>query len=205
MKRPVSVISPMYSASAIAGVGLHAEPVHQVPHDLRRAGRVGHDVVERAEARVVVVVVDVQQVRAVAQHARGVAVDVAAVEEHDGALGDVGGRLADQALEREEAVLARQRQVGGRDEHRGVLAERASAGPASRRASRARRRRGSRARRARSARPRAGARAPARACPGPAGLVAFAHGLSISLDQLLDAHARGRWCRRRRTRASACA
>ncbi len=90
---------------------LHAEAVHQVPDDLGRARRVGDDVVERAEARVVVVVVDVEQVRAVAQDARGVAVDVAAVEEHDGALRDVGGRLADQAVEREEAVLARQRQV----------------------------------------------------------------------------------------------
>jgi D-alanyl-D-alanine dipeptidase len=111
MKRPVSVIRPMYSASATAGVGRDAEPVHQIPDDLGRAGGVGDDVVERAEAGVVVVVVDVQQVRAVAQHARGVAVDVAAVEEHDGALGDVGGRLLDQAVEGEEAVLARQRQV----------------------------------------------------------------------------------------------
>ena len=74
---------------------------------------------------VVVVVVDVEQVRAVAQHARRVAVDVAAVQEHDRPLGDVRGRLGDQALEREQAVLARQRQVARRDEHLRVLAERA--------------------------------------------------------------------------------
>ena len=114
MKRPVSVISPMYSASAIAGVGRDVEPVHQVPDDLGRAGGVRDDVVERPEAGVVVVMVDVQQVRAVAKHAGRVAVDVAAVEEHHGALGDVRGRLVDQPVEREQAVLARQRQVVGR-------------------------------------------------------------------------------------------
>ncbi len=104
--------------------GAHVEPVHQVPHDLRRARGVGHDVVERAEARVVVVMVDVQQVRAVAQHACGVAVDVAAVEEHHRALRDVRRRQPDEAVEREEAVLARQRQIVRRDEHRRVLAQR---------------------------------------------------------------------------------
>ena len=46
--------------------GCHAELAHEVPHDFRGARGAGIDVVERAEARVVVVVVEVQQVRAVA-------------------------------------------------------------------------------------------------------------------------------------------
>ena len=37
MKRPVSVIRPTYSASAISGVGEKARLVHQLPHDLGRA------------------------------------------------------------------------------------------------------------------------------------------------------------------------
>jgi hypothetical protein len=82
-------------------------------------------VVERAEAGVVVVVIHVQQMRAVAQHAGGVAVDVAAVEEHNGPLRDVGGRLLDQPVEAELAVLLRERQIVRRDEHGGVLAQRA--------------------------------------------------------------------------------
>jgi hypothetical protein len=107
----------MYSASATLGVGLMAS------HDLGGARRVGHDQVERAEQRVVVVVIDVQQVGAVAQHARGVAVDVAAVQEYDRPLGDVLRRRLDEPVQREEAILARQRQVVGGDEHHRVLAQ----------------------------------------------------------------------------------
>ena len=107
------------------GRGRDAERVHEVPHDLggRRGGR--DDVVERAEVGVVVVVVDVQQARAAAKHARGVAVDVAAVEEHDGALGDVGGRRLNRAAQVEHAVLGRQRQVVAGDEDVGLLPNRA--------------------------------------------------------------------------------
>ncbi len=115
----------MYSACATSARRRQPEAVHQIPDDLGRARGAGDDVVERAEHRVVVVVIDVQQARAVAQHARGVAVDVAAVEEHDGALGDVRGRLLDEAVEREQAVLERQRQIVRGDEHLAVLAERA--------------------------------------------------------------------------------
>src|SRR5262249_39078665 len=55
----------------------------------------------------------------------GVAVDVAAVEEHDRALGEGGGRRADEPLEVGEAGLVRQRGLVRRDEHDPVLAERA--------------------------------------------------------------------------------
>jgi hypothetical protein len=71
-----------------------------------------------------VVVVEVQKMAAVAQDARGVAVDVAAVQEHHGAVGDVRRRRLDQAVEREDAVLDRQRQIMRRDEHLRILPER---------------------------------------------------------------------------------
>ena len=68
-------------------------------------------------------VVDVDQVRAVAQDPCRVAVDVAAVKEHDRALRDVRGRRLDQALQAEDAVLERQRQIIRRDENLRVLAQ----------------------------------------------------------------------------------
>jgi hypothetical protein len=126
--------------------GLDAEAAHQVPDDLGRARRLGHHVVDRAEARVVVVVVDVddpQRVLGLVEDRR-VAVDVAAVEEDDEAVGEVVGDDRDEALEAEEAVLVGQRELVVADEHQRVLAERGRAPRASRRASRARRRRGSR-------------------------------------------------------------
>jgi hypothetical protein len=51
------------------------------------------------------------------------AVDVAAVEEDDRALGHVVGRGARQPLERPATVLPRQRELVRRHEHQRVLAE----------------------------------------------------------------------------------
>ena len=68
-------------------------------------------------------VVEVDQVGPVAQHARRAAVDVAAVEEDHGALRDVLGRGLDQVGKRQPAVLARHGQVLGGDEHRHLLAQ----------------------------------------------------------------------------------
>ena len=50
-------------------------------------------------------------------------VDVAAVEEDDGAVGHVGRRLVEDLLQRQEAVLDRQRELLRREEHHRVLAE----------------------------------------------------------------------------------
>jgi hypothetical protein len=117
MKRPVSVINPMYSASAIVSV-------HQVPDDLRRARRLGYDQVHRPEAGVVVVMVEVEDVRAWApQRLGGIAVEVAAVEEHDRPLLDVDRRAANNIGQRQEPILGRQRELSSVDEHHAVLAE----------------------------------------------------------------------------------
>src|SRR4051812_4970767 len=103
-----------------------AQRRHEVPHDLGRARRVLDDVVDRAEARVVVVMVDVEDVGVVAlERLDRVAVDVAAVEEDDRALVEVVGRPALQPVEVEEAVLVGQRELVGGHEHDRVLAERA--------------------------------------------------------------------------------
>ena len=51
------------------------------------------------------------------------AVDVAAVEEDHGAVGHVGRRLVEDLLQRQEAVLDRQRELLRRHEHHRVLAE----------------------------------------------------------------------------------
>jgi hypothetical protein len=114
----------------VQGVGdvrrrLDAEAAHEVPDDLRRARRLGDDVVDdRGEPRVVVVVVDVDRAhRARAQRGRRVAVDVAAVEEDDQAVLDVGRQRGDEAGEVEAAVLVGQRELVGRDEHHRVLAD----------------------------------------------------------------------------------
>ena len=70
-----------------------AEAVHQVPDDLGRARRLGPDEVDRAEPGVVVVVVDVEDVGArPLERLRRVALEVAAVEEHERALVEVVGR-----------------------------------------------------------------------------------------------------------------
>ena len=84
----------------------------------------GVDQVDVAEAGVVVVVVDVDdEVAAVGEEVDRHAVDVAAVEEDHGAVGHVGRRLVEDLLERQEAVLDRQRELLRRHEHHRVLAE----------------------------------------------------------------------------------
>jgi hypothetical protein len=103
----------------------HAQARHQVPDHLGGAGRLRHDVVDRAEQRVVVVVVDVEDVRALALERVGrVAVDVAAVEEHDRALREIGRRLGDEVLDLQERVLVGQRELVGGHVGDRVLAER---------------------------------------------------------------------------------
>jgi hypothetical protein len=103
-----------------------AEPVHQVPQDLGRARGVRHHVVDRAEAGVVMVVVDVEDVAVVAlEHLRRRAVDVAAVQEDDRALAEVGGRLVHEPRKLDEAVLVGQRELVHGHEAQRVLAERA--------------------------------------------------------------------------------
>ena len=104
--------------------GLHPEPLHEVPHDLGRARRLGQHVVDGAEPGVVVVVVDVDDVRASATEGhRGIALEVAAVEEHDRASGEVLGRRLHQPREREEAVLVGHRELARVDEHQAVAAQ----------------------------------------------------------------------------------
>jgi hypothetical protein len=101
-----------------------AELAGDLEHDL--GGRGGLDVheVHRPEAGVVVVMVDVQDlVGAVLQEVHGHAVDVAAVQEDDDSVGQIGGRLVEDLLERQEAILDRQRELLGGQEHHGVLAE----------------------------------------------------------------------------------
>ena len=96
----------------------------EVVDDLRRAGGADLDQVEVAEAGVVVVVVDVDdRVAALGEEIDRHAVDVAAVEEDDGAVGHVGRRLVEDLLQRQEAVLDRQRELLGAEEHHRVLAE----------------------------------------------------------------------------------
>jgi hypothetical protein len=104
---------------------LHVEPLHQVPHHLGGAGRVRVDVVERPEARVVVMVVDVEDAATFALERGGRrAVDVPAVQEHHHALGQVVRRLGDKAVEVDEAVLVGQWELVGGQERHGVLAQR---------------------------------------------------------------------------------
>ena len=104
---------------------IDVEPAHQIPDDLGRAGGLPDDVVDRSEARVVVVVIDVHERLGVAQRGQRVAVEVAAVEEDRRAALEVLRRLGGQSVEREEAVLGRQRELLGRDHHHRVLAQRA--------------------------------------------------------------------------------
>ncbi len=103
----------------------HLQQPRQVEDDLGRAGGLDLDQVEVAEAGVVVVVVDVDhEVAAGAEELDRHAVDVAAVEEDDGPVGHVRRRLVEDLLERQEAVLDRQRELLRGEEHHRVLAER---------------------------------------------------------------------------------
>jgi hypothetical protein len=72
-----------------------------------------------------VVVVDVEDPRRLLELGRGVAVDVAAVEEDDRAVLDVLGHGRDELRQLEEAVLVGQRELLGREERDRVLAHRA--------------------------------------------------------------------------------
>jgi hypothetical protein len=104
---------------------LDAELLHQVPDHLRRARRVAVDPVDGAEARVVVVVVDVEDpVVLVLELVGAGAVDVAAVQEHQHALAEVRRRLGDEPLQAQEAVLVGQRELVGGHERERVLADR---------------------------------------------------------------------------------
>ena len=142
---------------------LGPQQLRQVVDDLGRAGGVDVDQVDVAEAGVVVVVVDVDHVVvAVGEEVDRHPVDVAAVEEDDGAVGHVGRRLVEDLLERQEAVLDRQRELLRGQEHHRVLAELGQQLVHARAASRARRRRGPRGRSAGSGRGRAARRRPAR-------------------------------------------
>ncbi len=116
MKQPVSVISPDVQRVGDRRRQLDAERVHQIPDDLGGAGGLGVDVVDCAEAGVVVVVVDVEDVGARALQGLGrVALEVAAVQEHDRALLEVVGRLGHEpGRAAKEAVLMGQRQVAQR-------------------------------------------------------------------------------------------
>ena len=80
--------------------------------------------VDRAEARVVVVVIDVDQHLDVAQRRKGVAIEVAAVEEDHRAAREVLGGGGAEAIEAEEPVLVWQRKLVGSDQDHRVLAAR---------------------------------------------------------------------------------
>ena len=104
---------------------LDVELREEVAQDLARRGGVADDEVEIAEARVVVVVVDVDRQRRLLEQrrVRRHALLVGAVERDQHPLAGVLRRLAPEALERHEAVLARKRRVAV-EVHLAVLAER---------------------------------------------------------------------------------
>ena len=95
MNRPVSVTRPTYSAFAISGV-ISASSSLAIRHTISAVDDADRaDEVHGAEARVVVMVVDVEDVQAVGlEEVDRHAVDVAAVEEDDRALRDVLRRRA---------------------------------------------------------------------------------------------------------------
>ncbi len=104
---------------------LHAELAQQVADDLPGRRRVRDDEVDRAEARVVVVVVDVDDERRAVQHL-GIGPEpalVRAVEREQDARRRIVGQRPAQVVERHPRVLARQRRLAGQVHDR-VLAER---------------------------------------------------------------------------------
>ena len=101
-----------------------AERPGELVDDLRGGGGGDVDQVDVAEAGVVVVVVDVDdELPPSREEVERHAVDVAAVEEDDGAVRHVGGRLVEDLLEGKEAVLDRERELLRGEEHHRVLAE----------------------------------------------------------------------------------
>ena len=126
-KRPVSVTSADVERLGDLGRQRDVELAEQVADDLGGRRRVGDDQVDVAEARVVVVVVDVDDERGALERSpvswpmrRAFAQSTASSTRSSRSA----GRLAQQVVEREEAVLGRQRRVAG-EEHDDVLAERA--------------------------------------------------------------------------------
>ena len=102
----------------------HLQLLSQLVDDLGRAGGVGHDQVDVAEAGVVVVVVDVHDPHPGAlQELDRHAVHVPAVQEHDQALLEVRRRLVEDVVERHVAVLVGERELVGAHEHDRVLAQ----------------------------------------------------------------------------------
>ena len=104
------------------GGELGAELLCELEHDLRRRGGVRVDRVDVAEACVVVVVVDVEDAGVVSlEPIRRHPIDVSAVEEDDDTIGEVGGRLVEDLLQRQEPILDGKRELLRRQEHHRVL------------------------------------------------------------------------------------
>ena len=105
-------------------VELDAELAGERVDDLRRARRLRHDQVHVPEARVVVVVVDVDYADAVGlQELNRHPVHVPAVKEYDKTLGEVLRRLVQNVVEPHAPVLVRERELVRAHVHHGVLAE----------------------------------------------------------------------------------
>ena len=155
-KRPVSVTSAMYSASAISGVSSTPSSREQVAQHLAGRRRVGDDQVDVAEAACCR---GGGRCRSRAARARA-APDPAPMRRSFAQSTATSTRspmlvrqLAEQPVERHEARTRRQRRVA-REVHDDVLAELRRARASSRAATRARRRPGSRGSRRESARAR---------------------------------------------------
>ena len=107
-KRPVSVTSATYSASAISGVSGDVERAEQVADDLGGRRGVGDDQVDGPEAGVVVMVVDVDARAAPARASRVGAEPAPLAQSSASSTRSAGivGSVAAQLAERQEAVLA---------------------------------------------------------------------------------------------------
>ena len=109
----------------MSGVSSTPSSREQVADDLPGRRRVRDDEVDRAEARVVVVMVDVDDERRAVQHL-GVGPEAAlvrAVEREQDARRGIFGKRPAQVVERHPRVLARQRRLAG-EVHDRILAER---------------------------------------------------------------------------------
>jgi hypothetical protein len=104
---------------------LDAELGEDISQHLARRGRVAHDEVDVAEARVVVVVVDVDRQRRLLEQGlvRPHPLLVRAVERHQHAFRGIRWRLPLQTVQRHEQVLARERRIAV-EVHLAVLVER---------------------------------------------------------------------------------
>ncbi len=203
MKRPVSVISPMYSASATAGVGRTPSPCirsHTISAVHEASGTTWLSVPKRVLSwwwsmfsRCAPSRSTLAELRSMLPQSRNTTVRSAM---------SAGGCWISPSSGKKRYSRGSGRSSGEMNITR-VLAERAAAAPASRPASRARRRRGSRGWRARSAGPR-GCRCEhqlARLVERPRSSLTSARSPRAAPRRA----ARGRSSRRRGTRASACA